>query len=65
MMHGVGEWGGLRDEGETRDTPIQTFMAVRDGRLPNPSTVANGLRFARLWDAIKLSAAQDGTAVSV
>jgi len=63
-----GKWReieGLREEGETRDTPIQTFMAVRDGRLTNPSTVANGLRFARLWDAIKLSAAKDGDAVTV
>ncbi len=63
-----GKWreiGGVREEGETRDTPIQTFMAVRDGRLANPSTVANGLRFARLWDAIKLSASQDGNGVSV
>jgi predicted dehydrogenase len=63
-----GKWreiAGVREEGETRDTPIQTFMAVRDGRLANPSTVANGLRFARLWDAIKLSAAGDGNAVTV
>jgi predicted dehydrogenase len=63
-----GKWreiAGVREEGEVRDTPIQTFMAVRDGRLPNPSTVANGLRFAKLWDAIKLSASQDGNAVNV
>ena len=63
-----GKWreiGGVREEGEVRDTPIQTFMAVREGRLQNPSTVENGLRFARLWDAIKLSASRDGEAVSV
>lgn len=68
-----GKWrevsiGGVaepREEGETRDTPMQTFMAVRDGQLANPSTVANGLRFARLWDAIKLSASLDGEAVSL
>jgi predicted dehydrogenase len=68
-----GKWrqvsvGGVdepREEGETRDTPMQTFQAVRDGRLANPSTVANGLRFARLWDAIKLSASRDGEAVSI
>jgi predicted dehydrogenase len=54
-----------REEGETRDTPMHTFKAVRDGRLANPSTVANGLRFARLWDAIKLSASRDGEAVTL
>lgn len=54
-----------REEGETRDTPMHTFQAVRDGRLANPSTVANGLRFARLWDAIKLSASRDGEAVKL
>ena len=56
---------GPREEGETRDTPMLTFQAVRDGRLANPSTVANGLRFARLWDAIKLSASRDGEAVTL
>lgn len=54
-----------REEGETRDTPMHTFQAVRDGRLANPSIVANGLRFARLWDAIKLSASRDGEAVTL
>tara|TARA_R110002020_G_scaffold21095_14_gene71677 strand:- start:2025 stop:3017 length:993 start_codon:yes stop_codon:yes gene_type:complete len=54
-----------REEREIRDTPMQTFQAVRNGSMPNPSTVANGLRFARLWDAIKLSASRDGEAVSV
>ena len=55
----------VREEGEVRDTPIQTFMAVRDGRMENPSTVANGVRFAKLWDAIKRSAGEDGNGVSV
>ncbi len=54
-----------REEGETRDTPMHTFQAVRDGRMANPSTVANGLRFARLWDAIKLSASRDGEAIAL
>jgi predicted dehydrogenase len=54
-----------RQENEIRDTPMQTFQAVRDGRLANPSTVANGLRFARLWDAIKLSASRDGEPVAI
>lgn len=61
-INGVAE---PREEGETRDTPMHTFQAVRDGRLVNPSTVANGLRFARLWDAIKLSASRDGEAVTL
>ncbi|QDZ12673.1 Gfo/Idh/MocA family protein [Devosia ginsengisoli] len=68
-----GKWrevsiGGIaepREEGETRDTPMHTFQAVRNGRLANPSTIANGLRFARLWDAIKLSASRDGEAVTL
>jgi predicted dehydrogenase len=54
-----------REEGEIRDTPMQTFQAVRDGRMANPSTVANGVRFARLWDAIKASASRDGAPVAI
>ncbi|MDV3251037.1 Gfo/Idh/MocA family oxidoreductase [Devosia sp. BK] len=61
-INGVAE---PREENEIRDTPMQTFQAVRDGRLENPSTVANGLRFARLWDAIKESVAGDGTPVTI
>ncbi|MET3900177.1 putative dehydrogenase [Devosia sp. UYZn731] len=54
-----------REESEIRDTPMHTFQAVRDGKMANPSTVANGLRFARLWDAIKASAARDGEAIAI
>lgn len=54
---------GQRETQETRATPMQTFLAVRSGALDNPSTVANGVRFARLWDAIMASAAQDGMPV--
>ena len=54
---------GQRETQETRATPMQTFLAVRSGALENPSTVANGVQFARLWDAIKASAAQDGVPV--
>ncbi|MDB5527480.1 MAG: Gfo/Idh/MocA family oxidoreductase [Devosia sp.] len=61
-VEGVAE---LREESEIRDTPMHTFQAVRDGRMANPSTVANGLRFARLWDAIKASAARDGEAIAI
>ena len=54
---------GPRETRETRATPLQTFLTVRDGGMDNPSTVADGIRFARLWDAIKASAAQDGMPV--
>lgn len=54
-----------RDDSEIVDTPMHTFQAVRDGRMANPSTVANGLRFARLWDAIKASASRDGEAIAI
>jgi predicted dehydrogenase len=50
---------------EIVDTPMQTFLAVLSGRLVNPSTVANGVRFARLWDAIKESTSRDGEPVGV
>jgi hypothetical protein len=33
--------------------------------MANPSTVTNGVRFARLWDAIKASAAGDGKSVAI
>lgn len=54
-----------REHAEILGTPMQAFQAVRDGRIANPSTVATGLRFARLWDAIKASASRDGEAVAV
>jgi predicted dehydrogenase len=41
----------------------EQFLDVRAGRLPNPSPPAVGLRMARLYDAIKDSAAQDGKSV--
>jgi predicted dehydrogenase len=66
----IDAWGGwrevsirggvsIREVNEIVDTPMHTFRAVREGRMPNPSTVTNGLRFVRLWDAIKASAAGD------
>jgi predicted dehydrogenase len=39
------------------------FLAVRDGRMPNPAPPEVGLRMAKLWDAIKASAAQNGVPV--
>jgi predicted dehydrogenase len=60
---GGGEW--VRDDDEITDNPIKTFLAVRAGKLQNPSTVENGLRFAHLWDAIKESAACNGESVAI
>ena len=41
----------------------QQFMAVRRGEIANPSPPEVGLRMARLYDAIKASAAQGGQPV--
>ncbi len=41
----------------------EQFLAVRSGQMPNPSPPEIGLRMARLWDAIKASAAQNGAPV--
>jgi predicted dehydrogenase len=61
----VGGDAAVRELNEIVDTPMHTFKAVREGRMPNPSTVMNGLRFARLWDAIKASAAGDGKSIAI
>jgi hypothetical protein len=41
----------------------EQFLAVRDGRLPNPCPPEVGLRMALLWDTIQASAAQGGVPV--
>jgi predicted dehydrogenase len=43
----------------------QQFLAVRAGVIPNPCPPEVGLRMARLWDAIRASAAQNGQPVVV
>jgi predicted dehydrogenase len=43
----------------------QQFLAVRAGTLANPCPPEVGLRMARLWDAIRASAAQNGQPVCV
>ena len=43
----------------------EQFLAVRAGELENPSPPEVGLRMARLWDAIKASAAKNGQPVSI
>ena len=42
----------------------EQFVAVREGRMPNPSPPEVGLRMARLWDAIRASAEQGGRPVA-
>jgi predicted dehydrogenase len=42
----------------------EQFLAVRAGDIPNPCPPEVGLRMARLWDAIKASAAQGGKPVA-
>ena len=56
---------GTREEAEIMDNPLKSFLAVRAGHLENLSNLEAGLRFARLWDAIKASAARDGEPVAV
>jgi len=41
----------------------QQFLAVRKGKMPNPCPPEAGLRMARLYDAIKASALQNGVPV--
>ena len=56
---------GSREEAEIMDNPLKSFLAIRAGNTENLSSVEAGLRFARLWDAIKASSARDGEPVSV
>jgi len=71
----TGMWGEfleIQRAGETDLKPVtlppslgvwEQFLAVRAGRLPNPAPPEVGLRMARLYDAIKASAAQHGAVV--
>jgi predicted dehydrogenase len=43
----------------------QQFLNIRTGRVPNPSPPEAGLRMARLWDAIRASAARGGAVMPV
>jgi hypothetical protein len=43
----------------------EQFVAVREGRMPNPCPPEVGLRMAYLYDAIKASAAKNGTPVHI
>ena len=68
-------WGGwlkIQRQGRRRFRSVKVppslgvweqFLAVREGQIPNPCPPEVGLRMAKLWDAIKASAAQNGVPV--
>ena len=68
-------WGGwlkVQRQGRRRFRSVQLppslgvweqFLAVREDHIPNPCPPEVGLRMAKLWDAIKASAAQNGVPV--
>lgn len=43
--------------------PWEQFLLVRSGQITNPSPPEVGLRMAKLWDAVRASAAQNGAPV--
>ena len=58
--------GRLRKVPMTATTSVWgTYLAVRDGHVTNPNPPEVGLRMARLWDAIRSSARNGGTVVSL
>jgi predicted dehydrogenase len=71
----TGVWGEklqiqYRGEQPAADIPVppsmgvwEQFLAVRNGQLANPCPPEVGLRMARLWDAIRASAAKNGVPV--
>ncbi len=73
----TGIWGETLDiqrAGETQLKPVpvapsmgawEQFLAVRSGKIGNPSPPEIGLRMARLWDAIRASAAKNGAVVQM
>ena len=62
LMNGMPEF---REEVEIRDNLLKAFLAIRAGSAENLSSVEAGLRFARLWDGIKASAAKNGEPVAI
>lgn len=68
-------WGkflNIQRPGDAQPAPVevppsmgvwQQFLAVRSGKMVNPCPPEVGLRMARLWDAIRQSAAEDGMRV--
>lgn len=71
----TGAWGRslqIHRDGESDyvDVPLdagkgtwEQFLLVRSGAIANPSPPEVGLRMAKLWDAIKASAAQGGAPI--
>jgi len=55
----------IREEVEIRNNPLKSFLAIRAGSGENLSTIEAGMRFARLWDGIKASAARNGEPVAI
>src|SRR5215207_4265933 len=74
ILH-TGVWGetlAVQYDGEQPPAPISVppsmgvwdqFLAVRSGSTANPSPPEVGLRMAKLWDAIRASASNNGTPV--
>ena len=74
ILH-TGVWGETLAIQYTGDQPVapipvppsmgvwEQFLAVRRGLIPNPSPPEVGLRMAKLWDAIRASAANNGIPV--
>lgn len=50
---------------ETHGSVWQRFAQVRAGEAPNPNPAEVGLRMAKLWDAIQLSARNGGSVVTL
>jgi len=72
----IDAWGGwreisfgrtseAREEAEILGNPMKNFLAIRAGSMENSGSVEMGLRFAKLWDAIKESAAAEGVPVRI
>jgi predicted dehydrogenase len=56
----------LRKVRSVAPVPVwEQFLNVQAGRIPNPSPPEVGLRMARLWDAIRESAADNGRVVRI
>jgi len=74
ILH-TGIWGetlSVQYSGDQSPAPLpvppsrgvwEQFLAVRSGLVPNPSPPEVGLRMAKLWDAIRASAANNGIPV--
>ena len=61
----AGDSNLIRIEMPYLPTPWEQFLAVRQGKIENPAPPEVGLRMAKLWDAIQLSANKGGQLVPV